>query len=167
MTENRRNQTLQGQRQRVNESFSSPRPELVRNSYTISDELENLDPDTTNSTPSTTTSSMTTSTSSTLSKTLPKNKKQEAKPNVLGNLVNPDDYLICPLASKVVENSCHFKGYIRDNNLLFSAIYVNIVSNGKSILEPLREHIILLKKVILYMLCYFFDTVFMIEKVSN
>lgn len=88
------------------------------------------------------------------------------KPNVVGNLLNPDDYLICPLASKVVDESCHFKGYLRDNNILFSELYVKIESHGKSILQPLRDHIFLLKKVILYMLCYFFDTVFMIEKVS-
>ena len=93
-------------------------------------------------------------------------KKKQVKPNVVGNLLNPDDYLICPLASKFVNESCHFKGYLRDNNILFSELYVKIESHGKSILQPLRDHIFLLKKVILYMLCYFFDTVYMIEKVS-
>ena len=105
----RRNHT--GQRQRSNESLTTPTlGSAVR--QVACNSFENLEPNISTSVSTLNTATPTSSASSTVSIKTSKFKNQ-GKLNIIGTLINPDDVLICPLAEKKLDESCHLKGYLK------------------------------------------------------
>ena len=164
----RRNHT--GQRQRSNESFTSPTPgsavrQVACNSFEISNDLENLEPNTSTPVSTLNTATPTSSASSTVSIKASKSKNQ-GKLNSIGTLINPDDVLLCPLAEKKLNESCHLKGYLKNVKDSRKNMFVLIEHGGHSRPHCVNEHMLLLKKAILYIICYYFDTVGILDHVS-
>ena len=104
-------------------------------------------------------------------KSVPARKKGNDKvmPEVaiIGTLLHKHEYDICPLAEAKLDKECHFKGCLenlKDN--AHGEIYVRIEANQRSEVWQIKTHILMLKKLILYFICFYFDTKGILTHVS-
>jgi hypothetical protein len=144
----RRNHT--GQRHRSNESFTSPTSgsafrQVACNSFEISNDLENLDPNTSTPVSTLNTATPTSSASSSVSIKTSKSNNQ-GKLNIIETVINPDNVLICPFAEKKLDESCYLKGYLKNVKDCHKDMFVLIEHGGHSYPHCVSEHMLLLKK---------------------
>ena len=137
----------------------------VTSSY-ISDDLENLGSNNDLDTPN---SDMTTPTSQISDTPSEGNRKRmkAARCQVIGTLLDEKQTEIDETSALKLDKVCYFKGYLRNSKDTHADLYVKIETDGNIKMIEIKQHMLVLKKLLLYFICRYFDITGILEECYN